>query len=368
MDRKRATALMEEMNIDAVVTTRYENTLYAGGVYVYTQRTLPDRKSAVILNRDGGGTYVFCSIEDTMMRGHSWISDLRGYTEFIDNPLEIVAKTLREKNLAGKTIAVERQYLAADDFDTLVRSGPNANYVDAFEFLKRLKMIKTADEITVMEKAAIATRKATEAAFAVARAGDTERKIATDIIYHLINSGADETAFITVATGTNGGRAHHVATDARLEPGHVVRTDLGGYFDGYCSDLGRTFVVGEPTKQQAEAYRKVRQIQESVIRGMSVGKPIKDLYAYCKESFEREGMKFTMPHIGHSIGTEMHERPMIQPRETEMLQEGMIFNVEPYYRGPDGYGYFVEDLVLITAAGPKLLSGRLAPSEIPVIA
>lgn len=368
MDVKRAVRIMNELDIDAVVVTRYENTLYMGGVYVYTQRTLPDRKSAVILTRDGEGIYVYCSIEDSMMRGVSWITDLRPYTEFVHDPMDIVADVLKEKKLGGKRIAVERQYIAASDFDTLVRKGPQADYVDAFGFLKKQKAIKTPQEIALMEKAAIATLKATEAAFTVARPGDTERQIAANIIHGMINLGADETAFITVAAGTNGSRAHHVATDARLTPGQVVRTDVGGYFGGYCSDLGRTYVVGEPTPEQAKAYRQVRGVEEQVIRSIAVGRPIRELYELCKKSFADAGMKFGMPHIGHSIGTEMHERPMIQPHEDELLQEGMIFNIEPFYAAPDGYGYFVEDLVLVTANGPKLLSGRLAPAEIPVIA
>ncbi len=75
-----------------------------------------------------------------------------------------------------------------------------------------------------------------------------------------------------------------------------------------------------------------------------------------------------MPHIGHSIGVELHEEPMVQPREMTVLQEKMIFNIEPFLSDPEKNTYHLEDLLLVTKEGPRLLSGHLPPEEIPVIA
>lgn len=367
MNLKRALALMEEFGFDAVVATRYENLTYMSGAYVYTQRSVPTRRSAVVVTSNGDAAYIFCGIEETLIRAESWIKDLRPYREFAEDPIDMLAALLREKKLTGKRIGLERQFLGADLVDQLLREGPKASYVDNYEYFKKLRMIKEPGEISLVERAAIATRKAVEAAFADARPGDSEKQIADNMVYHLLKLGAGETALITVATGENGLVGHHMADETPIKPGQTVRTDIGGYFQGYYSDLARTYAVGEPTRQQIQAYRKLRRIEEEVIDSMVVGRSLREIYELCQDAFTREGLPFTMPHIGHSIGVELHEEPMVQPREKTVLQENMVFNIEPFLSDPEKNTYHLEDLLLVTKEGPRLLSGSLPPGEIPVI-
>jgi Xaa-Pro aminopeptidase len=359
---------MPRFGLDAVVATSYENLTYLSGAYIFTQRTIPTRMSAILLTADGDATYIFCSIEEIQIRDYTWIQDLRGYREFAEDPMDMLAAVLREKKLDGKRVGLERRFLGADHVAKLEREGARATYVDTSEYFKTLRMIKTPAEIALLERAATTTRKAVEAAFAAARPGDTEKKVANNIVHHLFDQGCDETAFITLATAKNGSRAHHLPDATPLEAGHVVRTDLGGFFTGYYSDLARTYVVGEPTREQADTYRKLRRIYDEIIGQMTVGRPINELYETCRKGFEREGLAFFMPHIGHSIGVELHEAPMVEPKEKTVLQENMVFNIEPFFRDRLGQGYHVEDLILITATGPRILSGRLAPDELPVVA
>ena len=367
MNRERAFSLMDECALDAVVATSYENLTYVSEAYIYTQRTVPTRMSAILLTRDGGATYIFCSIEDAQIRDQTWITDLRGYREFAEDPMTLLAALLREKKLDGKRVGLERRFLGADHVNKLEVEGAKTRYVDNSEYFKKLRMIKTAAEIALLERAATTTRKAVEAAFAAARPGDTEKRIANNIVHHLFDMGCDETAFITLAAGKNGSRAHHLPDESRLEPGQIVRTDLGGFFSGYYSDLARTYVVGEPSKEQAETYRKLRRIYAEIIAKMTVGRPVNELYETCKAGFEREGLAFFMPHIGHSLGVELHEAPIVEPKEKTVLQENMVFNIEPFFKDTQGQGYHVEDLILVTTQAPRILSGRLAPEELPVI-
>ena len=367
MNRERAFSLLDECGLDAVVATTYENLTYMSGAYIYTQRTVPTRMSAILLTRNGDATYIFCSIEESLIRDQTWIDDLRGYREFAEDPMDILAALLREKKLDGQRVGLERRSLGADHVGKLELQGAAARYVDSTGYFKKLRMIKTEAEITLLERAATTTRKAVEAAFTAARPGDTEKRVANNIVHHLFDMGCDETAFITLAAGSNGSRAHHLPDESRLEPGQIVRTDLGGYFAGYYSDLARTYVVGEPSREQADTYRKLRGIYDEVIATMTVGRPVNVLYETCRAGFEREGLRFFMPHIGHSIGVELHEAPMVEPKEKTVLQENMVFNIEPFFRDAIGQGYHVEDLILITEDGPRVLSGRLAAEELPVI-
>jgi len=368
MDRERVFGLMPQFGLDTVVATSYENLTYLSGAYIFTQRTVPTRMSAILLTANGDATYIFCSIEEIQIRDYTWIKDLRGYREFAEDPMDMLAALLREKKLDGKRVGLERRVLGADHVAKLERDGARASYVDTSDYFKHLRMIKTPAEIELLARAAMTTRRAVEAAFAAAQPGDTEKKVANNIVHHLFEQGCDETAFITLAAAKNGSRAHHLPDATRLERGQIVRTDLGGYFTGYYSDLARTYVVGEPTREQADTYRKLRRIYSEIIGNMTVGRPINELYETCRAGFEREGLGFFMPHIGHSIGVELHEAPIVEPKEKTVLQENMVFNIEPFFRDGQGQGYHVEDLILITPKGPRILSGHLAAEEIPVIA
>lgn len=368
MDQGRAKKLMKDAGLDAVVVTRSEVLTYVTGAYVYTQRTLPARMSAALLTADGEATYVFCGIEDTLVQDQTWIKNLRPYIEFVEDPFVIMAEIMAKAGLNGSKIGLETQYLGYDQVKKIANQLPQATFVDNFDFLNRLKMIKTPREIELLGRGAVATRRAIESAFVMAKPGDTEKTIVNNIVGNLMALGADETSFLTVATGKNGSRAHHVAGDARLKDGEVVRSDIGAFFSGYYSDLGRTYVVGKPSSEQAHAFRALRAVQEEVILSMTVGTPVRDVFERCKAGFLKNKLEFWMPHIGHGIGTELHEYPILAPTCSETLQENMVFNVEPYYRSPTGEGFFSEDMVLITKSGPKILSAPLAPVEIPVIA
>ena len=210
--------------------------------------------------------------------------------------------------------------------------------------------------------------KRTAEIIAAARPGHTEKQVANDIVRHMFEGGCEETAFLTIATGRNASRAHHMPDATPLRPGEIVRTDLGGCFRGYYSDVGRTHVVGAPSPAQAETYRRLHGVYRGVLELMTVGRPISELYDACRDRSHGAGLPFFMHHIGHGLGVEIHEPPMVEPQERTLLQESMLFNIELYHRDGEGEGYFVEDLVQITAGGPRILTGSLAPAEIPVIA
>ena len=359
---------MEALRLDAVVASTWENLTYLSGVYIYTQRAIASRRSALLLPAEGDATYIFCSIEDAQIRDATWIDDLHGYREFTEDPIELLISALRQRRFHGKRVGLERRYVGADVVARIEAGAPASEYVDAAELFEQLRAIKSPDEIVVMEKAATATREAHDRAFSQAHAGETEKEVANRLLDHLFALGADETAFITVATGPNSVYTHHVAGARRIEVGDIVRTDVGGMFGGYYSDLGRTYVAGEPTVRQAENYRRLRAIQEEMLALITVGREVREIFEACRAAFVRDGLDFHMPHIGHSIGLELHEWPIIHPHEHAVLAENMILNIEPIAIDADTKElFFVEDLVQVTPDGPRLMSGTLAPAEIPVI-
>jgi Xaa-Pro dipeptidase len=146
-----------------------------------------------------------------------------------------------------------------------------------------------------------------------------------------------------------------------------VRFDVGGTYGTWVSDFARTYSTGDPTELQRDTYRALRKVEEETIQFVRPGVTAEDVFYACKESFERQGIPFHMPHIGHSFGVELHENPMLRPGDRTLVREGMVLNIEPLCIDEKNQGYHVEDLVVVTADGTRLLTGGLAPQELPVM-
>ena len=126
---------------------------------------------------------------------------------------------------------------------------------------------------------------------------------------------------------------------------------------GLCGDVARTGVVGAPTAEQEEIFATVRGAQDAAIALAEPGRPARELYSACKHAFELGGFPLLTPHVGHGIGIGLHEFPLLQPRNATPLAEGTVLNVEPFAIFPErGEGYHTEDLVLVSAEGPRRLT------------
>ncbi|MBI4278858.1 MAG: aminopeptidase P family protein [Armatimonadetes bacterium] len=366
MDPQRAREYMREAGLDAVIATSPENVHYASTSYIYTVLLVRDRMAFVVLPVEGPATYIVAENEMHQARLHTWVDDVQTYVEFKDYPVEALLRVIRQKGLSDGRIGIERTHLPGQCEEYLRQALPKATFVDCKSLLDRLRMVKTSEEIALLTRAATATRKALESAFAAARPGDTEKQVANHIGRNLLDMGADFIPFLSVKTGVRLSLGHHLPGDTRLEPGNLIWCDYGGLWHGYFSDLARTYAIGEPTKAQAANYRQLSRVYREVVDHIRVGTPIKRLYEICKHGFEASGVTLHMAHIGHSIGVELHEFPMISPFDTYEVQENMVLNVEPGYT-KDGETIHIEDLILATKTGPQVLTGTLAPAEIPVI-
>ena len=366
MDVDRARRYMREEGIAALVATSPENVHYTSSSYIYTLLLVRDRMAFTVVPVEGDATYIVAANEKHQAALHSWIDDIRTYVEFKDYPVDALIGVLREKGLGEQRIGMERTHLPSRYEEDLRIAFPKAEFVDCKRLLDRLRMIKTAAEIELLERAATATRKALESAFAAARPGDTEKSVANHIARNVLEMGADFIPFLSVKTGERFPTGHHLPGQTRLQPGNLIWCDYGALWNGYFSDLARTYAIGEPTKAQAENYANLARVYREVIRNVTIGTPIKRLYEICNEGFAATGVTLQMAHIGHSIGVELHEYPMISPADTYEVQENMVLNIEPGYT-KGGETIHVEDLVLATKDGPRILTGSLAPEEIPVI-
>lgn len=366
--KKRADRLRNQMakeDLDVLVALSPENVLYSSGANIITQKMIRDRLEISIIPRDGEAAFVVCGIEESLARDESWIEDIRPYIEFKESPIGFLADVLKEKGLDNKNIGIELHYLSSTFYKELLGYLPNAKLYECKDVFSKVSMIKEPKEIELLAQAAKASRKAVEIGFLMAKPGDTERSLSTEIMMSLMKQGLDW-SFMVLGTGKRSMLAHPTPAHIPMEVGDIVRVDFGGILSGYQSDLARTAAVGKPTVEQADTFKKMANIQREVIESMEIGVRFCDVYNKCKMLFEKNHLPFTMPHIGHGLGVDLHEQPMINPFNENPIQENMVINVEPLVIY-GGYAYHIEDLIQTTPKGPKILTESDMSDVIPII-
>jgi Xaa-Pro aminopeptidase len=180
--------------------------------------------------------------------------------------------------------------------------------------------------------------------------------------------GADGPSYETiVAAGpVNAARPHHRPTDTVIETGHTVIIDVGALYDGYHSDMTRTFFIGEPTSQQREMYEIVLAAQCAGIAAVEQGLSTAELDGVCRDVVTEAGFGEWFSHgTGHGVGLLIHEDPFINHTGDLRLQVGDVVTVEPgVYR--EGFGGIrVEDLVVVTENGCRVLTASPKDSPCP---
>jgi Xaa-Pro aminopeptidase len=198
--------------------------------------------------------------------------------------------------------------------------------------------------------------------------GRTEAEVRNHLEIRMRELGADGPSYETiVATGpVNAARPHHRPTDTVIEAGHTVIIDVGALFEGYHSDMTRTFFVGEPSPQQLEMYEVVLAAQRSGVEAVGAGISTAELDSVCRDAITDAGFGAWFSHgTGHGVGLLIHEDPFINHAGDLKLQVGDVVTVEPgVYR--EGFGGIrVEDLVVVTESGCRVLTASPKDSPCP---
>ena len=189
------------------------------------------------------------------------------------------------------------------------------------------------------------------------RPGRTEREVAADIGDAILAAGHVSVDFAIVASGPNAASPHHTAAGRVLQPGDAVVVDIGGTMpSGYCSDCTRTYAIGAPPAEFAAYYQVLKEAQESACAAVRPGITAEAVDAAAREPIAAAGYgEYFVHRTGHGIGLETHEDPYIVSGNSEILQPGNAFSVEPgIYPGP--HGARIEDIVVCTEAGAQRLN------------
>lgn len=181
--------------------------------------------------------------------------------------------------------------------------------------------------------------------------GVSEREIAREIEFYMIENGAQKTSFETiVASGERSAMPHGVASSKKICKGDFVTIDFGCVLDGYCSDMTRTFVMGEANSRQREIYETVLKAQKEAISAIAEGKNCAEIDKVARDIIKNAGYGDNFGHsLGHSVGIEIHENPNFSSKSPDTLEKGNVITVEPgiYIEGFGGVR--IEDVVVVGA-------------------
>lgn len=187
----------------------------------------------------------------------------------------------------------------------------------------------------------------------------TEADVRTELEYRMRLHGADDRSYDTiVASGPeHAARPHHEASTRTMVDGDTLIIDVGGLVDGYHSDMTRSWVIGEPTPEQSEIHALVAASQDAGLAATAAGVMARAVDDACRQVFDGAGrLDWYLHGTGHGVGLQIHETPFLSQVATETLESGMVVTVEPgLYR--DGFGGFrIEDLVVVTDTGHRVLT------------
>lgn len=257
-----------------------------------------------------------------------------------------------------KKLRFEADYLSFSQYTALQEALSNVALEPTTGWIEKLRQKKDANELALIRKAAEIADHAFEKILQVLRPGLTEREISLRLEMMMREMGASSSSFeMIVASGKRSALPHGVASEKLLKKGDLVTLDFGAIYEGYCSDLTRTVVLGKPSSQQKEIYDIVLEAGKRTIAALHAGMSGKQADAIARDYITEHGYGEAFGHsTGHGIGLEIHEHPRLSKNSEDILEPDMVVTVEPGIYLPEIGGVRIEDDVRITEHGCEVLT------------
>jgi Xaa-Pro aminopeptidase len=272
--------------------------------------------------------------------------------------LELVIERFIEPALAGTAVrrrlgrlAFEAQEMTVERYAALGSPDLGLTLIPLGHAVEELRMTKDETEITLLARACAITSEAFADALQAMRPGITEREFAIVLERAMTDRGADRPAFDSiVASGPNGATAHHAPGERQLTAGDLVTIDCGARVGGYHADMTRTVAIGEPAAWQREIYEIVSAAQRAAVAAVRVGAEVAAVDAVARDMIAEAGHGDHFQHgLGHGVGLEIHEAPMIGYGKTGTLGDRVPVTVEPGIYLPGRGGVRIEDTLVVRA-------------------
>ena len=283
-------------------------------------------------------------------------------------------KLVNEAGLAGKRVGLSTRdlsyagYLAMLDYLESLPGTDRPEFVPAKGIIEELRRQKDPEELALLQRAIDISDTAFEHLETTLTPGMTELEAAGVFAANVKAAGGEDISFPTiVAAGPWGAMPHASPRPERLGADRPVVIDMGARYEGYCSDLTRTVVIGQPDAKFREVYGIVFEAQRAAIKGIETGMKASDAHMLAQQLIDKAGYGERFGHgLGHGVGLDVHEDPYLGTSSEDVLEEGMVFTIEPGIYLPGWGGVRIEDIVVLENGRPRVLSHarKLTPAGV----
>jgi len=342
-----ARGLLAAAQIDALVVSRLENLRYLSGFTGSSAALLITQTDAVL-------------VTDSRYAEQSSAESPQFRIEVAAALPAVAAARIARQHGSGIRVGFESEevpYAAWEQMREASDAGGSL-LVPCRGLVEGLRVIKSQDELDLIQRAVEITSLALEETLPLVRPGAIERDLALEIEFRMKNAGAEDLAFESiVASGPRASLPHGRASERRVGAGEFVVFDIGSRFRGYHSDMTRTYFTGSPDAREREQYETVLEAQRRGIEAVKPGVAAKDVDRAARAVIEKAGFGDRFGHgTGHGVGLQIHEAPRIGARSEEVLAAGMALTIEPGVYLPGDGGVRIEDIVVVTETGRRVLT------------
>ena len=278
-------------------------------------------------------------------------------------------ETVAAHNLLArcKRVGFESHHVTYAQYRKLKRLFPAMVFSPTTDMVEEIALVKEKDEIDAIQKVVDISDRVFHEILKSLRPGVRELEVAAEISYLHKRFGAESDAFETIiASGERGALPHARASSKRIMHGELVTLDFGCSLAGYNSDITRTVAVGKVSRQDRDMYNVVLSAQREAISSAAPGMWASDLDAVARDRIRKGGYgKYFTHSLGHGLGLHVHERPRISSLSKERLRAGSVITIEPGVYIPEVGGVRIEDDVVLTETGCRVLN--TAPKDLMIL-
>ena len=346
---ERFVARLPDRDLDAVLVSAPENRRYLSGFSGSAGQLLISRNRAVL------ATDSRYSEQATNQASEFQVHQVRGGWGWL-------LEELKESGV--KRVGFESQDMTVSSYNSLLdaikaESGLSGiSLIPVAGLADDQRIIKDGNELGLLQRAIDASDAAMETVCPLIAEGMTEREVAWRMEMAMRDAGADTISFDTiVAAGPNGAMVHHQPTDRAIQRGEPIVIDMGAKVGGYCSDITRTVIVGEPDEMFHKIYGIVLGAQLAAINTVQIGMTGEECDSLARDVIAEAGYGDNFGHsLGHGVGLAIHENPRVSPKSTDSLDLNTVFTVEPGIYISGWGGVRIEDIVILGEDGATPLS------------
>lgn len=331
--------ILTEKKLDGVLISNPYNMRYISGFSGATGYLLITQRESVLFT---DSRYTIQAKEE---------SDTFAVVELKNSYTELIKEWIEKEQI--KILGFEGEDVQVSTYLQWKEAFPVEELKDTGTTIALLRSIKTEEELEKLEEAERIGDKAFSKILEIIRPGMTELEVAAHLEFWMKQYGAEGLSFDTIAaSGLNSAKPHAVPGRKVMEKGDFVTMDFGCIYEGYCSDMTRTIVLGKASRKQREIYECVLHAQLEALKFIRAGKTGQEVDKVARDIITNAGYGENFGHgLGHSVGLYIHEEPRLSKKDETVLAENMVVTVEPGIYVENFGGVRIEDMVVVTKEG-----------------